>query len=344
VIAISQILPLVWAVLLHAFVFARTSCELKDAKISFTMTTLAQYGERALSSLKEVGGFVLPLVKPSPVIERFLTFQGTLDDWHTACKRFDEHFHEWRSCLLRLSEWFEPGVNQLTSAEKSEFLARWGTLGAEVRFDIRCFYIFSKIPFISFSSVLYAMAGNPSVAWHSATRVMKAVKKETAPRVFKDFHAKFEQDMRWFDGYINLYRNAFVEHPFPVAIPGGIISDEKGAKLAGLTGKGISKEDEALMLEIEAVSGDSFSGLSALPPIERYFHVCRNFGHVPESHRKAAEKMIQAAGLESGELETIAARLAEMFSGFASFFAAWKNENLTDVEIVGAAEIRREHA
>ena len=70
--------------------FPAGSCELKDAKISFAMTTLAQYGEKALSSLKEVGGFLLPLLKPSPVIERFLTFQGTLDDWHTACKRFDE--------------------------------------------------------------------------------------------------------------------------------------------------------------------------------------------------------------------------------------------------------------
>jgi hypothetical protein len=106
----------------------------------------------------------------------------------------------------------------------------------------------------------------------------------------------------------------------------------------------ISKEDESLMSEIEAVGGDSFSGLSTLPLIERYFLVCRRLEEVPVTYRPRAEAMIRRVGLESGELEPLAARLADMFAGFVSFFAEWKNQNLADVETVRPEEQREQKA
>lgn len=309
------------------------------------MTTLAEHYDKIASSFGLVGGFVLPLKKPSIVVERFLTFEGTLEDWHTACRHFDLHFVEWRTYPDRLRNYFTPGLNRSASAEQQQFLASWGTLTAEVRFDIRSFYIFSKIPFIAFAALLFAMADDKkSLDWHSATEVIKLVKKNDAPQVFREFNAKFEDDMRWFQDHINLYRNNFVEHPFAVALPGGIVADDKGAKLTGLTGRGISKEDEAIMSEIEATGGDPFSGLSTLPPLERYFEICRKLEEVPAIHRKRAEAMIRRVGLESGELEPLAARLAEMFAGFVSFFAAWKNQNLADVETVRPKEYGRGNA
>ena len=287
------------------------------------IVALAAHYEKILSSYKLLDG--LPLAGPSVVIQRFLTFEGTVQDWHTACCHFDAHFEEWRSYSNRLKDYFTPGLNQSVSAEQQQFLARWGTLTTEIRFDIRSFYIFSKIPFIAFAAVLFAMADdNKSLKWHSATEMIKLVKKDDAPQVFKEFNAKFEDDMRWFQDHINLYRNNFVEHPFSVALPGAIVSDDKGARLTGLTGRGVSKEDELLMSELEAVGGDSFSGLSTLPLIERYFLICRNLEAIPVTHRRRIEEMIRRVGLESGELEPLAARLAGIFAGFISFFAGWK--------------------
>jgi hypothetical protein len=290
------------------------------------MTTLAKHYEQIVSSYKLVGGFVLPLAKPSVVVQRFLTFEGTLDDWHTVCRRFDAHFDEWSSYQNRLQDFFMPGLNQSVSIEQQEFLAKWGTLTSEIRLDIRSFYIFSKIPLISFAAVLFAMANNRSAAWHSVTRFLNLIAKDNAPQVFNEFHVKFERDLQWFRGHINLYRNEFVEHPFSVALPGAIVSDDKGARLTGLTGRGISKEDESLISEIEAVGGDSFSGVSTLRLIERYFLICRKLEEIPVTHRQRAEDMIRRVGLESGELEPLAARLAGIFAGFISFFAAWKNQ------------------
>src|SRR6266853_6255333 len=133
------------------------------------MSSSSKHFEKVVSSLSIVGGFVLPLRKPSPVVERFLRFEGTLEDWRTACRRFDVHFDEWRSYPERLKEHFKPGLNNALGAEQKEFLTQWGALTADIRFDIHCFYIFSKIPFVAFGAVLFERAENWFEGWQSDT-------------------------------------------------------------------------------------------------------------------------------------------------------------------------------
>ena len=116
-----------------------------------------------------------------------------------------------------------------------------------MRFDIRCLYVFSKIPFISFFAVLFAMAGDKSSGWQEATRVIKRLKREDAPPIFHEFNSTFEDDLNWFQGHINLYRNKFVEHPHSASRGGAMVLDGRGARLVGIAGSGFSVEDEALL-------------------------------------------------------------------------------------------------
>ena len=290
--------------------------------ISNLMPELAKHHDKIAASLGSLEGFVLPMLTPSVVADRFLTFEVTLEDWHTACRRFDKHFSEWRSHLSRLRD-RSTSIDEPLSMNL-RFVKRWRTLGSDIRFDIRAFYTFSKIPFTSFFGVLFAMAGDNSSRWQYAGEAIKLLGKKDAPQVFNDFNAQFQPDLRWFEDHINLYRNKFVEHPFATSRR-AIISSENGAKLSGLTGTGISSEDQSLITEIEAVAGDHFSALSARPLAERYFEICRKLEQIPRTHRRRVESMILRVGLESGELEPLAARLGEIFVGFVSFFAAWHN-------------------
>ena len=294
------------------------------------MTALGSNYDKVIAASKLAGISIAALHSSSPVDQRYRRFMETVDDWHTACRRFDSDFGALRSHSILMGEFFKAGSGDAFTPEQQEFFAKWGILGSDVRLDVRAFYIFSKIPVIAFGAVLFAMVGNlSSLDWHSTTELIKVVKKPDAPQVFIEFNAKFSGDLRWFQDHINLYRNKFIEHPYSGSPIGGMMFDEKGAKLTGLTGRGVSERDEALMSELEIAASESFSGFSALTPAERYLEVCRNLDRVPEAYRQRAEAMILRVGLESGELEPLAARLGEIFAEFVAFFAEWKKKIAT---------------
>jgi hypothetical protein len=287
--------------------------------------SLAEYFAKLDQAAEPVGRVGFPLKGPSPAMARYLRFTDALEDWHCVCNRLDTHFHEWAEIEVYIRQ----------SRIPNEVLVRWRQTTANLRLDIRSFYVFAKIPFIAFSATLFAMSGVSSHSWHSATNVLKRLKRDDAPTLFRDFNAKFAQDLRWFQDLVNFYRNDFVEHPISPFVPTGLsLSSSEGARLSGLTGRGVTEEDEILIAQIESSGTEAFPILPALPDIHshrlilRYFNVCKNLDKIPEQYRRRAYEMIRRVGLESGELEPLTMRLCEMYAGFISYFAEWKERNL----------------
>jgi hypothetical protein len=106
-----------------------------------------------------------------------------------------------------------------------------------------------------------------------------------------------------------------------------MVLDGKGARLVGISGSDFSAEDEALLSEIEADSTCSGLVLAPLPQRSKYVEIACKLGDLPDKYRPRVENMVIRLGLESGDLEPLAARLEDVFSRFIYFFADWKNKS-----------------
>jgi hypothetical protein len=291
--------------------------------------SVAGHFEKIQIAYSRIKRITSPRREPSLAAERFLRFSDTLGDLKLVCERYDTHFGEWQAAEDRL--WH--------AGSKNEFFLQLGGLSKNLRLDVRSFYIFGKIPFISFSAVLSAMGDDRSKTWNSARKFIKLVKRESAPAIFQEFNRTFSHDMRWFLDHMNLYRNTFIEHPLSHQMPVGMVYDGGGARLTGLTGRVVTEEDEILISQIESDGAPNFPILSTLPTIHshrtilRYFNVCKNLEKVPEQYWNPAIEMIHRVGLESGELEPLTARLCEMYAGFILFFAERINSHQMTVGV-----------
>lgn len=285
------------------------------------MSKLAAHSAKTIASVASLGGFE----QPSLIFERYLTLTDNLYDWHIACERFDRDFGDLTLTMAALSSNFRSGQNPLT-AEQRDFIVRSQDLHRAVRFDIKCFYVFAKIPFISYFAVLYAMAGESSPGWQETTKVLKRLRKSDAPELFKAFNAQFEKDLRWFEGNINIYRNKFVEHPHSAVRPGAMVITRTGARIVGISGLDFLEEHGTLIADIVANTGDLFADLLTLPQFIAYYELARRLGDVPHEYRSSVEKMIIRFGLESGDLEMLAVRLEDIFTKFISFLSDWRKK------------------
>jgi hypothetical protein len=116
-----------------------------------------------------VGPVILPGATHDAVCGRYLMFVSSLQGWRLACQRLDRDQTELLASLARFR----------TSEAKVD--DAFISLAHGVIFDIRCFYIFAKIGFVAFASIVCAMASDSkSRKWQSAANFVKALKNENA--------------------------------------------------------------------------------------------------------------------------------------------------------------------
>lgn len=237
----------------------------------------------------------------------YTAFWIALLDWHMTCRHYDAHLDEWQSFQPHIHEYFRSGSGaQPTTVEQRDFLNRWGNLNSELKYDIRCFYIFANM------------------ARETFTEVIKETQKEhgRSSKIFTKYKSRFKSDDLWFHLNVEIYRDKFIVHPRSITTPAGIIADRRGARLSGITA--ISEPDEKLLLEIESDTKETLPDLP-VPPLLKYVHLCENLEAIPAKHLKRFIEMIQRVGLESGNLDAITARLCEIYANLIEFFVECNN-------------------
>jgi len=89
---------------------------------------------------------------PMPTLDtaarRYYRFLEALHDWENACQAYDSDYDE----LHRLNQMIFPADG---SAPSSERFNRYIQSASKVRFDIRCFYVFGKIAFVTYAGLLF---------------------------------------------------------------------------------------------------------------------------------------------------------------------------------------------
>jgi len=283
--------------------------------------SIATHFARIDEARAAIGPIVLPMPGGRGTFNRFVLFDEVLNDWRLVCQRYDSDLSELVKVQARIKDIFPSGSGSFDSTQR-EFVGRMGALIRALKLDIRSFYIFAKIPLVSYASLLFAMASHPSGKWRSATEFIKALQKPTAPPLCKEFYERFLDDLEWFDAHINLYRNDYIEHPFAHGLKGIVFSPDN-AKIAGLVGTDFTDEEVALLQKVQRDIDENST--DTISPVERYLWVCRNLERIPPDLDAPVKQLIRRVGLESGDLNELAPRVARMFTVFLRFFGEWKD-------------------
>jgi hypothetical protein len=248
----------------------------------------------------------LPSSLDKRVFGFYSAFWVAILDWHTTCLHYDEHMQEWQTYQPQLDDYFGPGTGQMTP-EQSDFLIRWGNLNNELRYDIRCFYIFADVAHRAFTQTIKAL--------HK-----KHAKRGMRSKIAAEYTSRFKADNHWFKHNVEIYRDKFIEHPRSVGVPTGITSDRSGVRLAGVTP--LSREDEKQISQIADETKEALPDLAASPTaLFKYLYLCEHMEMIPSRQLGRFIEMIQRVGLQSGNLEPLAIRLCTMYTNMILFFA-----------------------
>lgn len=235
----------------------------------------------------------------------YTAFWVAILDWHTTCLHYDAHLQEWETYEPRLHEYFGSGGGLLTP-KQADFLLRWGNLNAELRYDIRCFYIFADIAHRAFSETIKEL--------HK-----KHTKRGRRSKIAADYASRFKVDNHWFKHNVEIYRDKFIEHPRSVGVAAGITWDRSGVRLAGVTP--LSGADEKRITQIEDDIKGALPDLAASPTaLFKYLYLCEHMELIPSRQLGLFVEMIQRVGLQSGNLEPLAIRLCSIFKNMILFF------------------------
>jgi hypothetical protein len=191
-------------------------------------------------------------------------------------------------------------------------------------------YIFAKIPFICYSHLLYEMAGRKGDrTWSQARKFAKCIRRSDVEPLLQEFHWKFATQIEWFLANVNIYRDDVVEHPIstPFFVGAALVSHAHGDnRIPGLTGRGLSNDDQAFCGRIQQVFLPSHPELTSADLHDCYSWIISNLHLLSKDDREYADRMIRL-GLESGNLAKIVGKLATVFSDFINFFVEWAHQN-----------------
>ena len=246
--------------------------------------------------------------------QRYYRFLDALNDWRVACQMYDADWDEYSA----LNQTLFPVDGSKTV--EAETVNRFMELTSKVRFDIRCFYVFGKIAFVTYGGLLFNLAREPSQDWRQVQRFAKRVKRPDSAPLLRQFNLTFGTEIDWFVGHVNLYRNDFIEHPSSTSpLPGLLKISTRGAQICGLTGSGFSTADLALLAWMRGTGTKPALESAQMNDLELSQWLHGHFDVVPEQYREPVMAMFNRVGLESGDLPEVAQRMIAMFVRFIAF-------------------------
>jgi hypothetical protein len=291
------------------------------------LADLASHFAPVEEALRQLAADDLSIPSNDLIVRRYFSFVESLFDLKTACQRYDADHQEFVLRQARLNPLRSAGPARQLTAEEAECFDRYFELHPKLRFDIRCVYVFSKICMITFSGLLFETAGETSQDWKQLHRFLKRISKPNAPPLLQQFYQRFGTQLDWFNAQVNLYRDDFIEHPVATPLMPGLVSTTTGPRLTGLSGTGLSPSDVTLLDHLQNELRDIYPDLVRLSGFDRYEWVCQNLEKVPSKRRCDVENMIRRVGLESGDLNHIAAKTSNLFAGFLIFFGEWRKQS-----------------
>src|SRR5262245_55612821 len=104
-----------------------------------------------------VGTVVLRVPSGSVIFERYILFFDVLNDWKLVCQRYDSDLSQLQIAQAQIKDTFAPGSHPV-SPDQRALIERLGFLVGALKLDVRCFYVFAKVPLIAYASLLFAMA------------------------------------------------------------------------------------------------------------------------------------------------------------------------------------------
>jgi len=290
---------------------------------------LGVHAMRVEDAIKKLGSVVLKSPSQDPVWGRYLKFVDSLSDWRVVCQKYDGDYREYSEARSLLQPLLVTETGRDLTPEEEKIADRQQAILPHLRFDIRCFYIFAKIAYVAFFGLLTGMAEDKSSDWKQARRFAKRIRRTDANALLKEFERQFHDDVEWFLHHVNFYRDDCIEHPAGLPRFPGLITSGMGAQIAGLTGRGLSGADEALLIKIQDGLKDSFPDFAETAGYERYEWVVKNKEKVPENQRDEVNQMVRGVGLQTPPLAETATKVASTLTGFLSFFGAWLHTRRT---------------
>ncbi len=290
------------------------------------MDDLASHFGIVEQAVRNIGADGLTIPSQNPLVRRYWSYVESLFDLQIACQRYDADHEEFVRRHVFLAPARSVGAARGLTAEEAESLQRYFELIPKLRFDIRCVYVFAKICVVTFSGLLFEMAGETSQDWRQLRRFLKRIRKSDVPPLLQKFNQRFGKQLDWFNGQVNLYRDDFIEHPVATPLMPGVVSSAAGHRLTGLTGTGLSEGDMSLLEQVQGALKDPYPELSGKRPSDVYDWICQNLEKVPPNCRPELENMIRRVGLESGDLDQIVDKTSKLFAGFLEFFAEWRSQ------------------
>ena len=277
-------------------------------------------------AIRKVGPVVLPIPRYDLVARRYYAFLESLFDWKTACKRYDddhEQYRDYQAQSDRLRHLLNADSTKTLTHDEEEMVKQQFELLPKLRFDIRAFYVFAKIAFVTFAGLLFAMASEKSQDWKRMGRFVSRIKRTDAPELFKEFYCRVSNHLQWFRAHVNLYRDDFIEHPVGTPLLPGLVTSPESVRLTGLIGTGLSERHQSLLERLQRELRDSYPEFTGKTGFDRYSWVCQHLEKIPEHDRTSVKDMIQRVGLESGDLIQITYKTAAMFAEFLFFYGEW---------------------